>query len=272
MGERKVLNVRKEFVGKRHHHVTLLSRTEILSSWFWHHKTAQVAWRQARPVCDKNHGPFHYEVSGPLPTQNMGTWAHLEINTIPISMAQSQVSFVEKCLPSKYHFPDVSFPTYLPSSYRCLTCGNYVYKGRKFNSRKEDAKGENYLGLQIYRFYIRCPECLSEITFKVGVAWKGASLWLHFITKLRGVCTANFFCVKTAIDPKLLCFRRILKIPTMSLNTEQLGHSRWAWLMNKSWVTLLWCVCECRQRDWRSWRNREKLRRRKRRNPTTPCW
>ena len=57
----------------------------------------------------------------------------------------------------------------LPSSSfsRCLTCGNYVYKGKKFNARKEDAAGEYYLGIQIYRFYIRCPECLSEITFKV---------------------------------------------------------------------------------------------------------
>ena len=55
-----------------------------------------------------------------------------------------------------------------PPLYRCLTCGNYVYKGKKFNARKEDAKGEKYLGIQIYRFYIRCPQCLSEITFKVG--------------------------------------------------------------------------------------------------------
>lgn len=53
-----------------------------------------------------------------------------------------------------------------PFTMRCLTCGNYVYKGKKFNARKEDAKGEKYLGIQIYRFYIRCPQCLSEITFK----------------------------------------------------------------------------------------------------------
>ena len=63
--------------------------------------------------------------------------------------------------------------TFLPLSLslspcRCLTCGNYVYKGKKFNARKEDAVGEKYLGIQIYRFYIRCPECLSEITFKVS--------------------------------------------------------------------------------------------------------
>ena len=53
-----------------------------------------------------------------------------------------------------------------PFTMRCLTCGNYIYKGKKFNSRKEDAVGEKYLGIQIYRFYIRCPQCLSEISFK----------------------------------------------------------------------------------------------------------
>ena len=53
-----------------------------------------------------------------------------------------------------------------PFTMRCLTCGNYIYKGKKFNSRKETAIGEKYLGIQIYRFYIRCPQCLSEISFK----------------------------------------------------------------------------------------------------------
>lgn len=53
-----------------------------------------------------------------------------------------------------------------PFTMRCLTCGNYVYKGKKFNSRKETSVGEKYLGIQIYRFYIRCPQCLSEISFK----------------------------------------------------------------------------------------------------------
>ncbi len=51
---------------------------------------------------------------------------------------------------------------------RCKTCGEYIYKGKKFNARKEDVMGETYLGIQIYRFYIKCTKCLREITFKVS--------------------------------------------------------------------------------------------------------
>lgn len=53
-----------------------------------------------------------------------------------------------------------------PYSMRCTTCGEFIYKGKKFNARKEFAKGEDYLGIRILRFYIRCPHCTSEITFK----------------------------------------------------------------------------------------------------------
>lgn len=53
-----------------------------------------------------------------------------------------------------------------PFSMKCTSCGEYIYKGRKFNARKETPENEKYLGIQIFRFYIRCTRCSSEITFK----------------------------------------------------------------------------------------------------------
>lgn len=69
-----------------------------------------------------------------------------------------------------------------PFSMKCTSCGEYVYKGRKFNSRKEttDEKyvsrhancsrwnysNDSKYNIAIYRFYIRCTRCSSEITFK----------------------------------------------------------------------------------------------------------
>ena len=88
----------------------------------------------------------------------------------------------ERKVLNKYYPPDFD-PTKLPKLKRgrnrqfvirimapfsmcCKTCGEYIYKGRKFNSRMETVENETYLGLRIYRFYIRCTKCISEITFK----------------------------------------------------------------------------------------------------------
>uniref|UniRef100_UPI00358E66A3 splicing factor YJU2 n=1 Tax=Myxine glutinosa TaxID=7769 RepID=UPI00358E66A3 len=53
-----------------------------------------------------------------------------------------------------------------PFNMRCKTCGEYIYKGKKFNARKETVLNETYLGLPIFRFYIKCTKCVAEITFK----------------------------------------------------------------------------------------------------------
>src|SRR3954468_23539669 len=52
-----------------------------------------------------------------------------------------------------------------PFSMKCTACGEYIYKGRKFNARKETTD-ERYYNIAIYRFYIRCTRCSGEITFK----------------------------------------------------------------------------------------------------------
>ncbi len=68
-----------------------------------------------------------------------------------------------------------------PFSMRCNTCSEYIYKGKKFNARKELVVGEDYYGIKIFRFYIKCTQCSAEITFKTDpknadyVAEHGAS-------------------------------------------------------------------------------------------------
>ncbi|KAF1993484.1 DUF572-domain-containing protein [Amniculicola lignicola CBS 123094] len=52
-----------------------------------------------------------------------------------------------------------------PFSMKCTHCGEFIYKGRKFNARKETTD-EKYYAIVIYRFYIRCTRCSGEITFK----------------------------------------------------------------------------------------------------------
>ncbi|KAL9617626.1 MAG: hypothetical protein Q9160_007592 [Pyrenula sp. 1 TL-2023] len=52
-----------------------------------------------------------------------------------------------------------------PFSMKCKACGEFIYKGRKFNAQKETTD-EKYLSIQIFRFYIRCTRCSGEITFK----------------------------------------------------------------------------------------------------------
>lgn len=52
-----------------------------------------------------------------------------------------------------------------PFSMRCVACGEYIYKGKKFNARKEST-GEKYYNIQVLRFHIRCTRCSAEIIFK----------------------------------------------------------------------------------------------------------
>jgi len=55
----------------------------------------------------------------------------------------------------------------LPFSVQCSTCNTFLYRGTKFNSKKEPMSGPNgrYLGIQRYRFYIKCTLCSRTLSF-----------------------------------------------------------------------------------------------------------
>lgn len=55
----------------------------------------------------------------------------------------------------------------LPFSVQCETCHTFLYRGRKFNSKKEAMGGPDgrYLGIQRWRFYIKCTHCARTISF-----------------------------------------------------------------------------------------------------------
>jgi len=53
----------------------------------------------------------------------------------------------------------------LPFTCQCKSCGEFIHRGKKFNSRCEWAD-ERYLGIRILRFYVKCPNCCQEICFK----------------------------------------------------------------------------------------------------------
>jgi len=54
----------------------------------------------------------------------------------------------------------------LPFSVQCGKCGEFMYMGKKFNSKMENADGERFKGVQIKRFWIKCGTCSNQMTFK----------------------------------------------------------------------------------------------------------
>merc|ERR1719495_1104926 len=113
----------------------------------------------------------------------------------------------ERKAPHKYYPPDYdpakiprnktktngvfSIRTMAPFNMKCNTCNEFIYKGKKFNSRKEDIKDKNYLGLTLMRFYIRCPKCFAEITFRTDLE--------NLDYEIEGGATRNFDARRTAM-------------------------------------------------------------------------
>lgn len=47
----------------------------------------------------------------------------------------------------------------LPMNIRCSKCGEFMYKGTKFNTKMEQIQGYTYKGIDLFRFYYRCTNC-----------------------------------------------------------------------------------------------------------------
>jgi len=54
----------------------------------------------------------------------------------------------------------------LPFNVCCATCNSYMYRGRKFNGKKEEGMDPNYLGTKVLRFHIKCETCSAPIVFR----------------------------------------------------------------------------------------------------------
>jgi hypothetical protein len=53
-----------------------------------------------------------------------------------------------------------------PFDLTCLNCNQIIFKGKKLNAIKEKISIENYLGIQIFRFYFKCSNCFKGISIK----------------------------------------------------------------------------------------------------------
>ena len=53
-----------------------------------------------------------------------------------------------------------------PFTIKCSNCGEIIMRGTKGNARKELCVNEDYLGISVYRLYMRCKSCYSEIILK----------------------------------------------------------------------------------------------------------
>ena len=108
-----------------------------------------------------------------------------------------------------------------PCNMRCTTCGEYIYKGRKFNSRKEDVDDMNHLGLRIYRFYIKCTACLSEISFRTDPATTDYILEAGATRNFEALAKAE---KKAELDEK--AYQEEIKLNPMKLLEERTEQSK----------------------------------------------
>jgi hypothetical protein len=68
--------------------------------------------------------------------------------------------------PSPVLRPPPAVRMMLPFTVNCNKCGDWIYKGKKFNSRMEEVPEDKYLSIRVWRFYYKCTNCSAECAFK----------------------------------------------------------------------------------------------------------
>ena len=63
-------------------------------------------------------------------------------------------------------FKQIEVRMMLPFSVQCVKCGEFSYRGKKFNSKKENVHGEDYKGIKKVRFYMKCAVCSNIFSIK----------------------------------------------------------------------------------------------------------
>ena len=97
----------------------------------------------------------------------------------------------------RYDVPDaykqVEVRMMIPFSLQCIKCGEYMYRGKKFNRpSKEDVIGRRLPGNQEIRFYIKAASGNNEIAFKTDpknqdVCARAVCLRCPFLLPLRSL-------------------------------------------------------------------------------------
>lgn len=121
----------------------------------------------------------------------------------------------------------------LPFHVRCLTCGNFIGMGTKFNSRKEDIKGEDYCGITISRFYIKCTTCSAQITFKTDPKnayvlsfFSSSLLFFFFSCNGNKVCKFFFFSlIPFSISRDYVCETGASRLADLWRDKSDVGFS-----------------------------------------------
>lgn len=64
----------------------------------------------------------------------------------------------------------------LPFNVCCAKCNQYMYRGRKFNAKKEVSSDNAYLGTKLLLFHVKCEHCSNPIVFRTDPESSGFAM------------------------------------------------------------------------------------------------